>query len=48
MWARIKASPLLATIVIIVIVIAICWLVGLRFHASAGSGGANIGVEHTK
>jgi hypothetical protein len=49
MWARIWQSKLMVFIIVVIVIIAVCWLVGLQFHASAGREGLDlVGIAHTK
>ncbi len=46
MWERIKNNPIVLVLVIVIVVFAICWLVGINFHVDAGKSGLHFGVEH--
>jgi hypothetical protein len=48
MWARIFANKFVVFVLIVIVVVALCWLVGLRFHFEAGAGGIDLGILHNK
>ena len=48
MWNRILANKFVVAIIVIAVIVCLCWILGVGFHASVGQGGGDIGFTHSK